>query len=74
MAYELKELAEKLKAQGLDLAEDALSTIVKEAISWAKEEAQKGTNIVVDAIVLAASPVIEPLILKQVDKIDGEVG
>jgi hypothetical protein len=74
MAYELKELAEKLKAQGLDLAEDALATIVKEAISWAKEEAQKGTSIVVDAIVLAASPVIEPLILKQVDKIDGKVG
>jgi hypothetical protein len=74
MAYELKELAEKLKAKGLDVAEEALTAIFKEAIAWAKEEAAKGTNIVVDAVILAAAPVIEPMVLKQIDKIDGEVG
>lgn len=73
MAYELKVLAEKLKAKGLDVAEDAAKILVEETLNWVSEEALKSENKVDDLLVVII-PVLKPHILSAVDKIDGVKG
>jgi hypothetical protein len=73
MAYELKVLAEKLKAKGLDVAEDAAKILVEETLDWVVEEAGKSENKV-DDLVVAILPIVKPHILNAVDKIDGVKG
>jgi hypothetical protein len=73
MAYELKVLAEKLKAKGLDVAEDAAKILVEETLDWVSEEASKSENKV-DDLVVAILPIVKPHILNAVDKIDGVKG
>jgi hypothetical protein len=73
MAYELKVLAEKLKAKGLDVAEDAAKILVEETLNWVSEEALKSENKV-DDLVVAILPIVKPHILNAVDKIDGVKG
>jgi hypothetical protein len=73
MAYELKVLAEKLKAKGLDVAEDAAKILVEETLDWVAEEAGKSENKV-DDLVVAILPIVKPHILNAVDKIDGVKG
>lgn len=73
MAYELKVLAEKLKAKGLDVAEDAAKILVEETLDWVSEEAGKSENKV-DDLVVAILPIVKPHILNAVDKIDGVKG
>lgn len=72
-AYDLKVLVEKLKAKGLDVAEETAKVIVSETLDWVQESAPKSpTNI--DDIVAMAIPFVKPKILEAIDKIDGQVG
>lgn len=72
-AYDLKELGNKLKAHGLDVAEDAAKLIVEEVFAWIAESAQLSGNKY-DDLVSILIPVLKPHILAEVDKIDKEVG
>lgn len=72
-AYELKALGLKLKARGLDLAEDAAKIIVEETLSWVGESAVMSPTPF-DDVVAVVMPPLKGLILAQVDKIDGVVG
>lgn len=74
MAYAIKDLADKLKERGLDLAEDAVKIIVDETALWADAEANKGEHGFVDVAVKALIPLAKPLLDEQVDKIDGKEG
>lgn len=70
MAYDTKLLVEKLKAKGLDLAEDAAVIVVDEVFAWAAEEAVKSENKI-DDIIAGLLPMIKPVIISDViDKID----
>lgn len=69
MAYEVKALVEKLKAKGLDVAEEAAKVIVEETFAWVAEEAVKSENKI-DDLLVAIIPVIKPHVLAAVDKID----
>lgn len=72
-AYDLKVLAEKLKAKGLDVAEEAAKIIVEETLTFIVESAVKSENKY-DDLLVAIVPVIKPHILSAVDKIDGVEG
>lgn len=71
MAYGIKGLVAKLKEKGLEVAEDAALATYEAVKEWALEEAAKGEHGLVDVAVTAAVPQIDPLIKKQIDKIDG---
>lgn len=73
MSYQFKNLAEKLKERGLDVAEDAAKILVEETLNWVSEEALKSENKVDDLLVVII-PVLKPHILSAVDKIDGVKG
>jgi len=73
MSYDIKALGEKLKAKGLDVAEEAVKILVEETLVWVQEEALKSENKV-DDIVAPVIAAVKPWILEQVDKIDKQVG
>lgn len=73
MAYEVKTLVEKLKAKGLDVAEEAAKVVVEETLQWVGEEAVKSENKL-DDLLVAIIPVVKPHVLGAIDKIDGKVG
>lgn len=68
-----KALVEILKAKGLDIAEEALGEAI-EALFEVAEEVVKQTENKYDDLLLAILPQVKPLILKAIDKIDGQVG
>ena len=72
-AYDLKLLLEKLKAQGLDLAEDAAEKVVIGTFDWLEESADLSPNVY-DDIAKIVYPQIKKSALGLVDKIDGHVG
>lgn len=70
-AYDIKVLAEQLKAKGLDLAEEALVLVVEELFTWVEESATISESIY-DDMGLLVLPQLKKMALEQVDKIDGE--
>lgn len=72
-AYDLAVLAEKLKARGLDLAEDAAGIVVEELFIWVEESA-KLSETPYDDMGLIVLPQLKALALEGVDAIDGKEG
>jgi len=70
---ETKSLGDLLKEKGLDVAEDAAKLVVEAVFEFA-EEAVKKTENKYDDVALAILPVVKPIVLDLVDKIDGEEG
>lgn len=71
-AYDVKKLVEKLKDEGLDIAEDAAALIVESSLDWVSESAVKSDNKY-DDLLAALVPVVKAYLLEEiVDKIDGE--
>lgn len=69
-AYDLKALGEKLKAQGLPVLEDTAEKVYKATKEWAKESAVISENKI-DDVVAPFYDHLDPLVLPQIDKIDG---
>jgi hypothetical protein len=72
-AYDLKVLGEKLKAKGLEVAEDSLKVLVAETLDWVQESAPLSASTVDDYAAMAI-PFMKPKIMEAIDKIDGQVG
>lgn len=72
-AYDVSVLVDRLKARGLEVAEDAAHIAVEELLAFLKESAQMSENVY-DDILVAVIPMFEAEIQKQVDKIDGQEG
>lgn len=72
-AYDIKVLAGRLKAKGLDVAEDVAQVALKEVIEWLKESAVASHNSY-DNLLLAVYPMLEAEMATQIDKIDGKEG
>lgn len=71
-AFEVNNLVERLKAQGLPMAEEAVQKAVKEVFAWAGEScAMKGGLFLVGATIL---PILAEQLDKLADKIDGVEG
>lgn len=72
-AYDAKALVEKLKDEGMDVAEDAAKAVTKAVLDWVKESA-KLSESTLDDLLVPVVELAEPHILKELDKIDGEEG
>ena len=72
-AYDVKVLVEQLKSKGLDIAEDVAAMALVEVLDWVVESA-KASNNSYDDLFIAVMPMLKAEMLKQIDKIDGEVG
>ena len=68
-----KQLIVKLKAKGLDVAED-FAHILTEAVFETAEDVIKATPNKVDDMFLPVLGIVKPQVLKLVDKIDGKEG
>jgi hypothetical protein len=71
-AYDLKDLTEKLKGRGLDLAEEAAKIALEEVLEWVIESATLSETPLDDVVALIA-PKLKEFALEYIDKIDGEV-
>ena len=72
--FDTKDLVEKLKAQGLPVAEDLAERISKTVFAWVTESAIIHPNPIVKALVPAVVATVEPLLQTQINKIDGQPG
>ena len=72
-AYDLKDLGEKAKAAGLDIAEDSAGKLYLVIKAWFQESAALSKNPF-DDIVSSLLPQIDAVVLPQIDKIDSKVG
>ena len=72
--FDTKDLVEKLKAQGLPVAEDLAERISKTVFAWVTESAIIHPNPIVKALVPAVVATVEPLLQAQIDKVDGLPG
>lgn len=71
--YDLKVLLEKLKARGVDLAEDALKLVIEETSAWVVESAALSPNKI-DDLAAIGMPELKKLALNLADKVDGKEG
>lgn len=72
--FDFKNLVERLKAHGLDVAEDLAEVLVSETMDWASESCAIHPNALVKAVGVPAVALVKPLALGMVDKIDGKEG
>lgn len=72
-AYDLKELAEGFKEEGLELTEAAAGRLFAKACDWFEKSAKESPTPY-DDMALVVLPKLKEQVLIQVDKIDGKVG
>lgn len=72
-AYDVGLLVEKLKAQGLDVAEAAAGGAVKAVVAWLTDSV-KLSSTPFDDVALVVLPKLEQMALEAIDKLDGQVG
>jgi hypothetical protein len=72
-AYDVKDLAARLKGRGLDLAEEAAKIVIEETLVWIEESAKLSATPY-DDMGLIVLPQLKKLALDAADKIDGQEG
>ena len=72
-AYDVKKLWQKLKDQGMDIAEDATGLVYKGVMDWVEESARESENPY-DDLGIPFRKQVDQIVLPQIDKIDGKVG
>jgi hypothetical protein len=72
-AFDTAVLLEKLKAQGIPMAEDLVEKLALVVLEWTEESVMVHPNPYVKFVapVLAT---IKPMIMAEIDKIDGTIG
>ena len=71
-AWETKALLEKLKGQGLDVAEDAGKVLVEVLFEWAEESIDL-TPSKLDDLGKPVLGMVKNYLLKKIDELDGKV-
>ena len=71
-AYELKALADKLKAHGLEVSEEAVKHVIVDVCDWVEESA-KLSPTPFDDVGLSVLPLFKKAALEVADKIDGKI-
>lgn len=71
--FDIQDLKDRLKAKGLDAAEEVLKVVANEAIDWVAESCALHENafIKIGGTIAAAA---KPAVMKELDKVDGQVG
>lgn len=75
-AFDVKDLEDRLKGKGLVVVEDLAKVVVLEVLDWVKESAalEVANGKPLMALIPAVIEGVKPVIMEQVDKIDGQVG
>jgi hypothetical protein len=73
MAYEIEKLTAKLKAKGLDVAEEGARVVLDAVVEYIEEGAVESENKL-DDILVPLVVALKPLAEKAIDKIDGKEG
>lgn len=68
-AYSFKALGDKLKDQGLELAEDAVESIYIALKAWLKDSAAKSSTPI-DDVVVGFLDQLDPVVMPEIDKIN----
>lgn len=68
-AYDVKLLLEKLKGQGLEIAEESAKVLLNGVFEWVEESAQKSPNPY-DNMALVILPQLKKFALEAADKIN----
>jgi hypothetical protein len=68
--YDIKALAEKLKAKGLDVADEVLKDVVGETLDWVTESAKLSPTPFDDVAALVA-PKVKEVAFSAIDKVTG---
>lgn len=71
--FDLKDLVARMKVSGLNVAEDVAKAVVPQILDWAQESFAMHPNAIVKmgaALVMG----VRDTIVKELDKIDGQVG
>lgn len=72
-AYDFEVFVKRLKARGLEISEEALKMLIIEMFKFLRESAPLSSTPY-DDMALIVYPQIESMLLKAIDKIDGQVG
>lgn len=72
-AYDVKDLLNRIKGDGLDLLESELGLVYKHMKDWLKASAPLSENKIDDVIAPFVDQ-MDPIMLPLIDKVDGEVG
>ena len=72
-AFDAKDLIERLKAKGMDVAEDMAKLVAVEVMDWLGDSFVLSENKY-DDLVLPLMPPIKAFVVSQLDKIDGKEG
>ncbi len=72
--FDMKNLEERLTAQGLPAVEGLAEIASKEVLAWAQESCLIHDNVFVKSAGSMAIEALKPIVAGLVDKIDGEVG
>lgn len=72
-AYDAKDLALKLQAKGLDVAEDAAKVVLEAVVEWINESAVKSEGKI-DDLLVPLMAALKPIADKEIDKIDKKEG
>ena len=70
-AYDIKDLAQKLKDAGLPIAEQAAGALLDKVVLWIKESAAL-SKTPYDDMAMVLIPLIEVKIKEEIAKIDGK--
>lgn len=70
--YDLKALARELRAQGVIVAEQTAGDVVDVLFSWLKDSATQSDSAL-DDILLVILPIAHKQLMKEIDKIDGQI-
>ena len=69
-AYDLMDLVNRLKAHGLDIAEEAVKAVIVEVFGWTEASIRLSATPF-DDVALVVLPKLRELALKAADSIDG---
>ena len=69
-----KSLGEFLKEKGLDVAEDTARSVVEAVFDFAEYYVKSTPNTTDDALAAGLLPLVKPIVLNAVDKIDKKEG
>jgi hypothetical protein len=68
-AYDLKDLVNRFKASGIEIAEETAKVVMKDTFGWFKESAALSATPV-DDLVAAGLTVVEPKLFEMIEKIN----
>jgi len=72
--FDRKDLEARLKAKGLEKVEGLAETVAIEVLAWAEESCNIHPNLLVKSVGAPAVGIIKPILMGQIDKIDGVEG